>query len=144
MKTLLPLAIILSVSSCVTDEEPHEYVKAGSELPKFTVVTSTGDTVTSESLKGRESVITFFNTSCGDCRRELPSLQQAMEEHPGITFLCIAREEADSTIAAYWATNGLTLPYSPQPDRRVYSLFATAGIPRTYVVAPDLTVTACY
>ena len=140
----MSLAIILFVSSCVTDNEPRELVGAGSKLPQFTVVTSAGDTVSSESLIGHESVITFFNTSCGDCRREFPRLQQAMEEHPEVTFLCIAREEADSTIAAYWKANGLTLPYSPQPDRKVYSLFATAGIPRTYVVAPDLTVTACY
>ena len=47
-------------------------------------------------------------------------------------YICIAREEGEADIVAYWEANHLTLPVSPQPDRRIYSLFASVGIPRVF------------
>lgn len=145
MKPLHMALVLLSAAcGCVSEPEPKELIRAGMTLPEFTVVTSAGDTVSTSMLAGSVSVITFFNTGCDDCRRELPRLQEAMERNPSVRFLCIAREEADSSIAAYWRANCLTLPYAPQTDRKVYSLFATEGIPRTYVSGADLRVTATY
>ena len=49
-----------------------------------------------------------------------------------------------SEIETYWRDNHLTLPYSAQTDRRVYSLFASSGVPRIYTVDSRLTVTAVF
>lgn len=137
-------ASILLLTSCVFDDHEPRTLKIGDRLPEFTVVMSTGDTVTTSSLAGNTSVITFFSTSCEDCRRELPRLQKAMEEHPQIKFICIARQESDSTISVFWREHNLTLPYSPQPDRAIYSLFAESIIPRIYVSGPDLIIRKAY
>lgn len=149
VKTIKKYAICLAVTvlataGCITDSDYTRSLGPGDMLPEFTVVTSDGDTVTTASLAGTVSVITFFNTSCRDCQRELPKLQQAMMEHPDVRFLCIAREESAESIAAYWADHSFTLPYSPQSGRQVYSLFASSIIPRIYVVSPDLVITAAY
>ncbi len=129
---------------CVTEEDDAWSLSAGDNLPDFSVVMADGDTVTSASLAGSVSVITFFNTGCEDCQRELPELQRAMEINPNVTFICIAREEEHESIERFWSDNKLTLRYSPQPDRKVYSLFASAGIPRSYVVSPDLVITSVH
>ena len=39
----------------------------------------------------------------------------------------------EEDIEPFWQFAELTMPYSPQPDRRVYSLFAPRVIPQIYI-----------
>ena len=128
------MAALMALAGCVTDE-PEERVAVGDPLPQFAVVLDTGETVTTELLLGRPGAIVFFNTACSDCRRELPEIQKYYESVDSGDFrlICIAREENAESIADYWKTHNLTMPYSPQPDRSVFTLFASQGIPRIYV-----------
>ena len=128
--------------SCVVDEPGHDgddtdLVRVGDRLPSFSVEVVDGVdryTFSSEVLTG-PTVIVFFNTSCSDCQRELPVLNEYYLQHcsePGFQMVAIAREETEESIRAYWEINNLSIPYSPQSDRRVYNLFATMTIPRVY------------
>lgn len=131
-------ALLMTVmTSCVTEDEPDmSGLAPGDALPLFSVQTSEGTTVSTESLKGKVAVIEFFNTSCSDCRATFPTLQQVWETvrlNPYVTLLAIARDESEASISSYWKENGLTIPYSPQSGREVYSLFAKEGIPRLYI-----------
>lgn len=137
------------VTGCINEEEDPPYaLQTGDELPAFTVTMNDGSRISSGDLAGTVSVIALFNTSCVDCRNELPVVQavygRCVADECGVRFLCIARDEGAESIEAYWAGNGLTLPYSPQYGREVYSLFASEGIPRIYVVSPELTVWAAF
>ena len=76
--------ILLGMASCVVGEDEYasasdfgNVVEIGDSLPRFSVTLSNGSTLSNESLKGRVAVLTFFNTACGDCRRELPLIQEA-------------------------------------------------------------------
>lgn len=132
----------LLLTSCISGSEETGWVlPVGSPLPRFSIVAMDGRTITHEDFAGRTGIIVFFNTTCPDCRRELPRLQQAYADSlaagSDALFICIAREERAPAIRDYWEREGLTLPVSPQSDRRVYNLFATTGIPRLFVVGPD-------
>lgn len=133
---------------CIKDDLPGEHSLAiGDRVPAFSVAMSDGTTFSSNELQGKRGMIVFFNTECPDCRRELPKIQQAydrVKDDPEYKVICIAREEEEEGIAAYWRENGLTLPYSPQSDRAVYNLFATVSIPRMYITNPDLVIDAVY
>ena len=97
----------------------------------------------STSLRGKHIYLVFFNTECQDCQRELPKLQRLYETIRGDSaraFLAISREEGKEQIEAYWRQKGLTLPFSPQPNRSVYNLFATSGIPQYYEVDESGTI----
>ena len=50
-----------------------------------------------------------------------------------LPIVLIARKNTAEDIEPFWQTAGLTMPYSPQPDRKVYSLFAPRVIPRIYI-----------
>lgn len=140
------LFLLIAVAGCVNEkEEPVWSLQVGDRLPDFEVILNNGDVVTAESLKGQNSVIVFFNTSCQDCRRELPDMQKYYEscmtqDHP-VNFICISREEGDASVRKYWEDNDFTMPYSAQSDRRVYNLFASSGIPRLYEADPNLVIT---
>lgn len=154
MKALRPfghavsaIATALLIGGCVTErEEPSNTLNAGDKVPAFSVTLLDGQVFSSESLPGKTGVIVFFNTSCPDCRRELPQVQLAYEttfecdQPEEAVFVCIAREEGAASVAAYWAKNAFTLPCAPQTDRSVYNLFASSGIPRIYITKPDGTI----
>lgn len=139
------VVVVVCVSSCVTDDDKVTSLKEGDKVPEFTVELNDGSTLSTSDLRGHMSLLVFFNTSCSDCRQELPILQRVYEKKPAdAVILCIAREEDKASIEAFWEANGLTLPYSPQPDRRIYNLFASGIIPRIYCVDPNLVIKAAY
>lgn len=141
LRILTALVAIVAASACVTEPDVDgSLLRPGDAMPQFEVTTLDGVTVTAESLRGRESVIVFFNTTCPDCRRELPAIQRQADAEPEVYYLCISREEGEADVAAYWAEEGFTMPVSAQPDRRVYSLFATTGIPRLYRFNAELII----
>lgn len=137
---VLSLASVVSFS-CIDDENNAsngDILIDGNKLPEFSVVTMDGNEVSTSALKGMPCVIVFFNTGCGDCRRELPVVNRVYEEYgEWVNFLCIAREESAVTIKEFWEAKGLALPVAPQADRSVYNLFAERGIPRVYVCDAD-------
>lgn len=69
-----------SVTEDAGEEASVELVKVGQALPTFSVTTIEGQTVATDSLRGSVAVLCFFNTTCSDCRKTLPALQQLYEE----------------------------------------------------------------
>lgn len=124
-------------SSCVTENAPDNIgVGTGDMLPQFSVCLDNGEIVSSSSLIGKIAVIEFFNTGCRDCQQGLPAINQlyeAYQENPEVVIFGISREENSESIEEFWGNNNFSLPYSPQPDRIIYNLFATMGIPRTFI-----------
>lgn len=121
-------------------------VKVGDLIPAFSVSTlikdsadwraetlqpETKDYVFSEP-KSQKACIVFFNTECTDCQKELPVLQDFYNKYKNdrsFEMICIARAQQQEAIETYWKEHSLTLPFSPQGDRAVYSMFANSGIP---------------
>ena len=156
----IPICLLLMLAGCsMSDDEDDgteviEKVKVGDFMPLFSVTVTYPETTNPQHdqttsqwstirLTG-ETVIVFFNTSCKDCQRDLPLLNQYYLEHkdePGFQMVAISREEGPESVAAYWAANGFVIPYSPQEDRRIYNLFATSIIPRIYFCGADRIIT---
>ncbi len=142
---ILLLSLAVGCSSVVDDEENEvkEYVKVGDRVPAFSVeaVCDDGTTATfsTAALTG-ETVIVLFHTSCGDCQRALPRLNDYFLQNrskPGFQMVAISREESAESIATFWKAQGLSIPYSPQADRRIYNLFASSIIPRVYFCSSE-------
>lgn len=139
------LLLLMMAVGCVTEkDEPEWYLKPGDALPEFEVVTLGGQRISSVDSYEAEMVIVFFNTTCPDCQKELPILQKQYEsnlqlpEDEQSTYICISREEGEDDVKRYWTENNLTLPVSPQTDRRIYSMFASIGIPRLFFAKDGL------
>lgn len=140
--------VLLMLQSCISDDVPENVgVEAGSPLPDFSVALSDGRIVSRSSLRGKVAVVELFNTECPDCRRSLPEVDEAFrmwEDNPDVEFVAIAREEDAQSVAAFWSAHNLALPWSAQPDRSVYNLFASVGIPRLYIADLEGTITAAF
>lgn len=153
MKRFTPLAalwilLFCCISSCINEDNGPggNQLEVGDKLPHFQVSDTDGHLFDSAAGTDSLTVITFFHTGCGDCREELPRLQRVynvMQDEP-VRFLCISREEKAQSVTTYWAAHALSLPVSAQSDRHIYSLFASAGVPRTYIADRQGTIRYIY
>ena len=145
----LLLCLLFIGCSSIEDDETKERVAVGDRVPLFSVeMVKDGErsTFSTAQLTG-ETVIVFFNTTCPDCQRDLPKLNQYYLKHKvdeGFQLVAISREEGEEDVAAYWKDNGLQIPYSAQNDRRIYELFASSIIPRIYFVSAQGVVTRIF
>lgn len=146
--SLVIVFICILMQACITDDVPENVgIEVGDTLPNFSVTLNNGATVSTSSLIGKIAVIEFFNTGCRDCQEGLPAVNKLYEvykEDPNIMIFAISREENSESIEEFWRKHNFSLPYSPQPDRTVYNLFATTGIPRTYIADETGKITATF
>lgn len=146
---MMLLCLLLTGCSSIEDDETKERVVVGDRVPLFSVeMVKDGErsTFSTAQLTG-ETVIVFFNTTCPDCQRDLPKLNQYYLKHKadeGFQMVAISRAEGEEDVAAYWKDKGLQIPYSAQDDRRIYELFASSIIPRIYFVSAQGVVTRIF
>ena len=142
------MMLACTLQGCINDKEPDgPSVPQGSPLPDFSVVMNDGSVVSTSSLRGKVAVIVFFNTSCPDCQQELPVIQKLWDiykDNPQVEIVPISREESAASIKAYWSAHNLSMPFSAQENRDVYSLFAPSVSPRVYVANREGVITAGY
>lgn len=117
--------------------------KVGEPVPEFEFTTLDGRKITNESIKGKVVLLNFFATWCGPCRTELPHLAKAYQERKDddrVIVLSVGREHTEEDLTEFKKETKLDLPFAPDPERKMYSKFATRWIPRNYVIAPDGTI----
>ena len=146
---MLLCLLMTGCSSIEDDNEVTERVNVGDRVPLFTVdVVNDGvhSTFSTAQLTG-ETVVVFFNTTCPDCQRDLPKLNQYYLKHKadeGFQMVAISRAEGEEDVAAYWKDKGLQIPYSAQNDRRIYELSTASIFPRIYFVSAQGVVTRIF
>ena len=134
-KLFIYLSALLCFLSCIKEGNDGADLKVGDRLPDFYVTTDAGAEITGSFLREGVSCVVFFTTTCPDCQQTLPHLQRIYDEYlsKGVKFAIISRQEGAESLAAYWARQGFTMPYSAQEDRSIYELFARTGVPRVYI-----------
>lgn len=130
--------------SCVKeDETTGNIIHVNDKLPDFKLTNTSGESISTVSLKNKFSVIVFFNTNCADCQRELPELEKLYQHYwnnPDFELIAIARGENEEEVSSYFEKNNLTFKFFADINREVYSLFATTIIPRVYLSDTELIV----
>lgn len=127
------------------DGGPFAHVGQGEKVPSFVVTTTSGQSISSDQLEGRVTLITLWASWCPSCRKEFKRLAAndqfgALLEEENFLFLPISREESSATVVAWLNQKGYPYESALDPDRAVYNLFASEEIPRNIVVGPDGTI----
>lgn len=123
----------------------------GDQIPNFSVTTTEGMVISNTDFNNKVGIINFFNSACKDCLSELPTLNNVYlpflsvdkesEDYKDyavdndlLTFVNISRSENESSVKKTWQRLNLKMPVSAQENDAVYKLFASRGIPKTYVI----------
>jgi thiol-disulfide isomerase/thioredoxin len=89
-----------------------------------------------ESLKGAVTLLNFWATWCPPCKGEMPSIQKLQSAMKGTAFriAAVSVGEKEKTVADFIAAQGYTFPVYLDGDGALGQIFASQGIPTTYIV----------
>lgn len=99
-----------------------------------------GEKVRLSDLRGKVVLTVFFATWCPPCQRELPMLEKQLQaefKSDKFLILAIAREQTEADVLPFKNEHNLTFTLATDPNRIAFAKYATQGIPRTYLIAPD-------
>jgi peroxiredoxin len=140
LKKSLFLALMISFLASFAQEETT-LVKLNDEVPDFEFNRSPDKKQNINDLKGKTLLITFFATWCGPCRKELPHIQSDIynkyKNNPNFEILIFGREHSWEEVNKFKAENKFTMPFYPDPERKIYSKFAGQYIPRNFLISPE-------
>ncbi len=135
--TLLLFAFTLNLFA----QDEFTLIKQGEKAPDFTFETAPGKTQKLSDLKGKVVWINFFATWCSPCREELPILQKEVfdkyKNNKNFVLIILGREHSWDEINKFIKEQGLTMPFFPDPERKVFSVYAKQNIPRNFIIDKD-------
>lgn len=76
-------------------------------LPQLTLQTLEDREAPLQSYAGQPLVVNLWATWCPPCRREMPALQRAQQQHPEVAFLMVNQGEGAPTIQRFLQRMGL-------------------------------------
>jgi len=118
---------------------PGEAV-VGEMAPDFTLVDIRNDEqVSLNQFDGQPVMLNFWATWCPPCRKEMPLLQDAYEEHQddGLMILTIAVSDKANNVLDFSDQHGLTFPLLIDTKDRVAVQYKVLGIPTSYFIDSD-------
>jgi len=147
--TIILFSLLIGLYSCNNEQKKTEekanqdvikstLIKEGQQVPEFSYVTINNDTLHINDLKGKVVFMNFFATSCPICIRELPHVEKEIwtkyKDHEDFELIVLGREHVADEMTAFKEKNDYTFDIVPDPERKIYSLFAERYIPRNIVL----------
>ena len=83
-------------------DAPDTAGRVGSTAPDFLWLQPSGDSARLTALRGRPVVLNFWATWCAPCRAEMPLLEQAARDNPGIAFYEIDLDEDGGKVRGFF------------------------------------------
>ena len=121
-------------------DEVESFTRVGQQMPAFSVRLLEGAKFSINDLKGKVVLVNFWATWCPPCLVEMPRLEKEVwQKYKSADFLmvAIAREQTEQEITDFRREHRFSFPMATDPEREVFKLFGTGGIPRSYVVDAD-------
>ena len=140
------LTIYLTITLFTTliafgQQDTTTFTKVGDKAPAFICKTIDGKTLDISKLQGKYVMVNFFATWCGPCNNELPVLQKNIWEkyknNPNFVLIILGREHSEKEVQDFVTQKNFTMPFAPDPGRKIFKLYASQSIPRNVIIGKD-------
>jgi cytochrome c biogenesis protein CcmG, thiol:disulfide interchange protein DsbE len=138
---LAGLVGVLAISG--GDDRQVRSTLIGRTAPDIAGETIDGDTYELTDHRGEFVLVNFFATWCVPCIREHPELIEFEERHRAsgdASVVSVVFDSRPQQVRDFFADNGGEWPVVLDPDGRTSLEYGVAGVPESYLVAPDGTV----
>ncbi len=109
--------------------------------PPFSIMTTDGQRVSLDELKGKVVLIDFWATWCEPCREALPHMREIAKKFEGqpLVVLSVSLDEDEQKWKDFVANNGMTWRQYRDGGFKgpIATLFAVRAIPQTFTVDAD-------
>lgn len=140
----LPLVGVLFAN---LGNDPHSVDSPliGKPAPHFALPTvESGDVVRLEELRGRVVVVNFWATWCVPCFQEHEVLMVGSRRFGDAVFLGVVYQDEASRVKRFSAERGAAYPSLMDEQGRTAIAYGVYGVPETFFIAPDGTITDKY
>ena len=131
----------LFFTSCIKDKvessDDTTLVGIGQAAPDFTVDMLDGDKVTLSDLRGDVVLLTFWDPECPTCQKQMDVAEERIVKRlqdKSVHYLPISRGYTREYISDYCLSRGYDFPIGLDPQKRIYGLYATKYVPRSFVI----------
>ena len=111
------------------------------EVPKITVVTTSGQRIALRELRGKPLLVTFWATTCASCMEEMPHLIDLYKEFSpqGLNIIGIAvHYDPPNRVLAVQTSHHIPYTIAIDIDARASRAFGDVELtPTTFLIAPD-------
>jgi cytochrome c biogenesis protein CcmG/thiol:disulfide interchange protein DsbE len=117
----------------------------GRPAPQVQLAALDGGTFDLTALRGKAVLVNFWNSWCGPCRQEAPSIAAFNALHrddPDYVMIGIVRDDTREAVAKWTAKHDLGWRVVFDRDDRAALDFGTTGQPETYAVSPSGVIVA--
>jgi len=135
------LLIIIPLLAVVLATGDGRSADTGPEVGKyatsFELSDLNGKKVSLSQWKGSVVLLNFWETSCGPCRAEMPSLKKLYEDlkDRGFVVLAISIDRSEKAVKSFVAAKGLPFPVLLDSEREVFfDQYAVFGLPTSFLI----------
>ncbi len=125
---LLTGSVVWLVGSMALSLRPD----TGQQMPALSFRSLEGQTVQLTEFQGKPTVVNLWATWCPPCVREMPVLQAAQADQPGVNFVFLNQGESPDKVGAWLQARKLALGnVLLDPNRTAGAAFKQSALPMT-------------
>ncbi|MCY3572948.1 MAG: redoxin domain-containing protein [Chloroflexi bacterium] len=130
---------LISDLSALVSEIGAIGLEEGKRAPAFSTTTLDGQQLSLADLRGKVTLLNFWGTWCGPCRREMPEFQRAYDEWTGRGFeiLAIAYNDSEAAMSEFRDEFELSFPMALDETGAINDLYAIQTRPSSYLLGKD-------